>query len=826
LLVVSAVRAADPVDPDHAARMAKGLDLFKKHVKTLLQEKCLRCHGGREKLESGLDLSDRSLLLKGGDSGPAILVGKARDSLLYKLITHQREPHMPHEAKKLPPDAVAQLAEWIDLGAPYDEPLIARKDKGPTWTEKVVPASAREHWAFQPLKRVTPPRFGPNGAEPGPVHNDIDAFIRARQHEAGAQSPPLASKLQLIRRAYFDLIGIPPTPEEVDEFLKDESPNAYAKLLDRLLASQHHGERWGRYWLDLARFAESHGFEHDYDRPSAYHYRDFVIKALNDDMPFDQFVRWQLAGDELAPDNNEALKATGFLAAGVHPTQITIKEVAKHRYDALDDMLATSGTAFLGLTIGCARCHDHKFDPIPQADYYRLLSTFTTTVRTEVNLNTDPDGYKQAKARFDAEHEPFVAAVARFEKEHLPARQAKRDQEWQTAPERGQTALADALIRPGFKVSAVVRWERTTDPAWRKLKGAEREHAKRAPQPNLVKALIASEGLPPVRLHSQGADFFPETHFLRRGDPDQKEALATQAYLQVLMSAPEGAKHWPAQPPAGARTSFRRTALANWLTDVEHGAGHLLARVIVNRLWQHHFGRGIVATASDFGTRGEPPTHPELLDWLANQLIRSGWRLKPVHKLMMLSATYQQSSAGANAADPDNKLFTRRPRQRLEAEVIRDALLAVSAQLDTKMYGPGTLDEASRRRSIYFTIKRSKLMPMMVVFDAPEALVSVGERPSTTIAPQALLLMNNPQVRSYARSFAKRVAPQEDVASDAAVKSAYRTALSREPTIDELADALAFLETQAKSYAADGRHLALVDFCQVLLCMNEFVYVE
>jgi hypothetical protein len=548
-------------------------------------------------------------------------------------------------------------------------------------------------------------------------------------------------------------------------------------------------------------------------------------------------VKWQLAGDELAPDNNEALKATGFLAAGVHPTQITKKEVAKTRYDELDDMLATTGTSFLGLTIGCARCHDHKFDPIPQADYYRLLSAFTTTVRSEIDLNLDLDSYKKAKAAFDKEHEPFATAVAKFEKEQLPARKAKLEEGWKKNRERSRFALVDALSLRASKLTALDQWRQTTDPEWLKLKAAELAHLKKAPKPIVVKALISSEGLPPVRLHTQGEDFFPETHFLRRGDPEQKEAVATLGYLQVLMNAPDGAVHWPAQPPTGWRTSYRRTAFANWLTDTEHGAGQLLARVIVNRLWQHHMGRGLVATPSDFGARGEKPTHPELLDFLASELIKNGWRLKPIHKMIMLSATYQQSGqlaprvdtasrSEATTLDPDNRLFWKRPRQRLEAEVIRDALLAVSGQLDPKMYGPGTLDEKSTRRSIYFTIKRSKLMPMMVVFDAPEALVSVGDRPTTTIAPQALLLMNNPQVRGYARSFAKRVAPDDQTPLEAAIRQAYRIALARAPTSGELADALAFVGAQAKSYAADGRQLALTDFCQVLMCLNEFVYID
>ncbi len=811
------------VDPDHAAKMAKGLDVFKKHVRQILNDRCLKCHGGKE-TESGFDLSDRDRLLKGGDSGPAVFLGRGKESRLYQLVTHAKEPHMPFQGRKLPAETAARIAEWIDLGAPYDKPLIERID-AESWTRKVVADDARRHWAFQPLHEAEPPRVN----QASWCRTPIDRFVLAKLESAGLAPNPPAGSRQLIRRAYLDLLGLPPPPEEVEAFVSDPSPDAYAKLLDRLLASPHYGERWGRHWLDLARFAESHGFEHDYDRPSAYHYRDFVIKALNEDMPYDQFVKWQIAGDELAPENNLALTGTGFLAAGVHSTQITAREVERHRYDEMDDKLATIGTAMLGLTIGCARCHDHKFDPIPQRDYYQLLSTFTTTVRSEIDLHLDREGDKRAKEAFDREHEPFVADVKKFEAEQLTVRKAKLDEAWKSSGD--EWALLDALPRGGIRLHGLIQWQQTTDADWWKLKRAELDHAKKAPKPNVVKALIASEGLPAVRLHTQGGDFFNETHFLRRGDPDQKEEVAKQDFLQVLMPASGVPKTWQATPPTGWRTSYRRVALANWLTDVDQGAGQLLARVIVNRLWQHYLGRGIVATPSDFGTRGEKPTHPELLDWLARQLIQNGWRLKPIHKLIMTSAVYRQSSQLDEAkvkVDPDNRLAWRRPKQRLEGEIIRDAMLSVSGLLDTKMFGPGTLDESSKRRSIYFTVKRSKLMPMMVVFDAPEALVSVGDRPTTTIAPQALLLMNNPNVRGYARGLAKRLSGQ--AAPEDAVRLGYVIAVARLPSAEELSESVAFIKLQTAGYDRSGksqaRELALADFSQVLLCLNEFIYIE
>jgi cytochrome c553 len=1007
------------VDADHAAKMTRGQDLFKKHVRPLLLQKCFKCHGGKT-VESEFDLTDRDRLVRGGTLGAAVEPGNARGSLLYKLVTHTKEPHMPHNSRKLSDEAIAQLAAWIDCGAPYDGPLTGQGEAA-SWTHRTVPASARRHWAFLPLQHVEPPRVRNEGW----IQTPIDRFILARLEAAGLTPNPAVGRRQLIRRAYFDVIGLPPTLAEVEAFVADTSPGAYERMIDRLLDSPHYGERWARHWLDLVRFAESHGFEHDYDRPSAYLYRDFVIGALNDDLPYDTFVKWQLAGDEFAPNNNQALMATGFLAAGVHSTQITKKEVEKQRYDELDDMVAIMGTSMLGLTVGCARCHDHKYDPIPQRDYYQLVATFTTTVRSEVDLDFDPAGYQKAKAAFDREHAPYEAALKKFEAEQLPVRLAAWEKSRPAHPDQGPwltldmaearseggatftklddgslraggknarfdiytfvahtdltgitavrlEALADpSLVRGGpgravngnfaltdFRLTAAPKggtakpvpvrlrnphatfeqkglpiaaaladkktsawaidpqfgkdhaavfetekgvgfpggttltftlqfkfngghnigrprlaittarppvaltgagmppkvmqilktpserrtaeqraalalWYHTIDPEWRKLNQAVQDHLQKAPKPRLVKTLISTEGLPAVRLHTQGDDFSKETYFLRRGDPDQKEGVAAPGFLQVLTTAADPAKRWQFQPPKGWRTSYRRRALAEWLTDVDQGAGRLLARVLVNRLWQHHLGRGLVSTPSNFGLRGEPPSHPELLDWLATELIRNGWHLKPIHKMILASAVYAQSShydPAKGRIDPDNRLCWHRPPHRLEAEVIRDSLLAVSGELDPKMFGPGTLDPGSKRRSIYFTVKRSKLIPMMQVFDAPDALGGVGERPTSTVAPQALYLMNNPNMRAYARSFARRIVPDAMVPLESAVQSAYRIALARTPTADELADALTFVGEQTRTYQSegkgDGREQALADFCQVLMALNEFVYVD
>src|SRR3954468_15465852 len=377
-------------------------------VKQILVDNCVKCHGG-EKTKGEFDLTSREGLLHPGSEGANVVPGKAGESRLMKLVRHLDEPHMPQKGEKLTDAQIAKIAAWIDAGAPYDAPLIAKeaKPKG----HAVVTEEDRNWWAFRPIQSHG------RGA-----HATIDTFITEKLREKGLAMNPPAEKRKLIRRATLDLTGMPPTPEEINAFLNDQSADAWEKVVDRLLASPRYGERWGRHWLDLARFAESHGYEQDYDRPAAYHYRDFVIRALNEDMPFDRFVRLQIAGDEIEPQNPEALKATGFLGAGTHATQITKNQVEKERYDELDDMARTVGTALLGMTVGCARCHDHKFDPIPQNDYYRFIATFTTTVRSEMDVDLRPQKYAAAKAAFDKEHAPLVEAVKKFEKEQLAGR--------------------------------------------------------------------------------------------------------------------------------------------------------------------------------------------------------------------------------------------------------------------------------------------------------------------------------------------------------------------------------------------------------------------
>ena len=1053
--------------------MAKGLALFKQSVRPILEGRCLRCHGG-ENTESAFELTRREDLLRGGEQGPVVVLGNADQSRLVKLIRHEAEPRMPEDGAKLSNLAIQALVDWINLGAPYDRPLLADNEDPLAWTRTEVEPSRREFWSFQPLKATEPPAL----EQADWVRTEIDRFVLQALRKQGLTPNQAADRRKLARRAAYDLTGLPPDPADVEAFVNDPDPHAYEKLLDKLLDSPHYGERWGRHWLDLARFAESHGFEQDYDRPHAYHYRDFVIQAWNRDMPFDQFVRWQVAGDRLAPDDPQAWMATGFLGAGVFPTQLTEKEFEPARYDELDDMIGTTGTAMLGLTISCARCHDHKFDPIPAADYYRLIATFTSAIRGNIDLDLNPEKHRVALAAWEKEHQPLVDTLAAYERESLPTRFEQWLKEQAARPDAGSSspwmlldlvelkslggatfrrledgsvlaegknpdsdtytftavtdlreitsirleALADpSLVKMGpgragngnfglgsFRVTAaplagagpavelklvnpradfeqnagnlsiaasldsepktgwavdpkfgerhvavfetdqpvgfpggtkltftldfqvnsqhaigrprlaistaarpvpldapaqtqalaelvaaaqrgqapqdgesrqkLMKWYRHLDPAWLALNQKVAEHLSKKPQPERTKVMVVSEGITPIPHHADGRGFphfYPQTYFLKRGDTQQKQGTANPGFLQVLLPAahastpataagpPSPAPLNPASgrpatsdnsastPPAAIATPARaagskaagslatetalhpRVALANWMTDVDQGAGNLLARVIVNRLWQHHFGQGIVATPNDFGFQGSRPTHPELLDWLALQLIQDGWRLKPMHKRMMTSAVYMQDSQAdpeKMKVDPDNQWLWKYEPRRLEAEVIRDAMLAVSGQLDRTPFGPGSLDDSMRRRSIYFMVKRSRLVPMMQIFDAPEPLVGVGRRPSTTIAPQALLFMNGPQVRTASQAFAAQLVPVAEKSLDDAVTQGYLRALSRPPTATERSQSVTFLQTQQAAYQADNVQppltYALTDFCQILFSLNEFIYID
>ncbi len=739
-------------------------------------------------------------------------------------------------------------------------------------SEMIVTDEDRQHWSYLPMQ--SPPL--PATKNTASLRTPVDRFILSALDAKNLAPSPEADPRKLCRRIYYDLIGLPPEPDQVEMFVKGckhDAKLAVESLVDQLLASPHHGERWGRHWLDVVRYADSDGQESDADRPTAHHYRDFVIRSLNDDLPFDTFVRWQIAGDELEPDDPQAIAATGFIVAGTHaalPDNLMEEERTRTRFNELDDMIATTGTAMLGLTLGCARCHDHKYDPVPRRDYYRLLGAFNGGDRAEVPLGRleEVRRHRELEVKWKKESEtakkrlndclkevkkPYETAVWHAKIEALQISDNEKallknhpDSEESKLLGRKfskELKVEDKNFRPYLSNEDRARWD--------SLEQAFKVVEARKPTPLPTALGFSDFGAKPR-----------ETYLLARGDFRAKGELVELGFLTALMRGKTPEDYW-----AIARANRRRSdstqqrrALAEWMTDLRHGSGALVARVIVNRVWQHHFGQGLVRTVNDFGARSDPPTHPELLEWLTSEFVRSGWKLKPLHRLIMTSSTYLQDT-GFDAAkakvDPDNRLLWRRRPQRIESEILRDGMLAVSGTLNHKMFGPAfkapvapeaiqarnmkdpyprDLKDtiATRRRSIYMFHKRVVQQPLMQVFDGPDAQASCGRRENTTVAPQALALLNDKFVRARALDFARRVEKEGGMRIESQVRLAWRLALGREPSATEMESGTAFLHAQLhrrstrepKELGSDPKHLAWADFCQAIFAMNEFIYVD
>jgi hypothetical protein len=1001
---------------------AAGIEFFEQKIRPVLVQHCYSCHSeearSSKKLQASLLLDSRQGVLAGGESGPVIVIGKSSESPLVTALKYDGLEMPP--AGRLPDSVVADFAKWIDMGAP--DP---RAEQTTLVTKREINVEEGKHfWSFRPLSAVAPLDV----ADMTWVRTPVDRFVLAKHEEKGLRPNQPAGKETLIRRMYFDLVGLPPTPKQIEDFVADESPGAIEKVIDDLLSSQRYGERWGRHWLDVARFAESGGYEFDGFRPGAYHYRDWVIRSLNADMPYDEFIRMQLAGDKLKPDDYQGAAATGFLVAGPYPGQITAKTVERIRYDQLDDMLMTVGGSMLGLTLGCVRCHDHKFDPISQQDYYGLAASLAKTVHGTVTFDLDPEATQRARDKHTAEHEPLVTALKSFAETELPKRfepwkkkdlnkqpesprwqiaepvnheaarsylkldtegvvahdgnkivpspRAKRGQRTAARPfdmytitfqtfQKSLTALRlDAFTHkslpsrgPGLNVDgsfqlaeikvtaapldsaatekpvelkllpvfaafedkdqplknavdqkpatawvvkttagkdnaaifeiegglagfangtelkielrfrdvglgrmrfafsttpnpaswagdlepqhvgeiramlaanknqipstaneSLARWFSSFDAETARHFNAVRDHAAKKPRPKAIEVYTTIAG---------GEDVF----LLRRGEVDNKQGKAEPGFIQVLHrttnSTGDAAKGAAASSEkTGPPDIDPRIRLGDWMTDVDTGAGGLLARVMVNRIWQHHFGEGLVGTPNDFGAQGERPSHPELLEWLSAEFVRGGWQLKPLHKMILLSAVYQQSNAVRPEnlkLDPENKFFWHHKPRRLEAEVIRDAMLSVADTMDTTMYGPSVMDNSSRR-SVYLRVKRSELIPFMTTFDSPEPTQSIGERISTTVPTQALAIMNSGFVRTAAEKFAARIATTDSNSFDASIDKGYRIAFARLPSTTERDRMRSFInQLVAQGTTTDQ---AIIEFCQVLMCLNEFVYVD
>lgn len=721
-------------------------------------------------------------------------------------------------------------------------------------------------WPFRPVTRPTVPKLH---ALKNWEHNPVDAFIGEKLEAAGLTPNPPADKLTLLRRVTFDLTGLPPTPAEQVAFLADNSPDAYAKVVDRLLASPRYGERWAQHWLDLVRYSETEGFKHDGLRQNAHRYRDYVISAFNSDLPYDRFVRQQLAGDELEPNNPEALVATGLIR--LYPEDINASNMVQQRQEILDDITENTGLTFMGLTIGCARCHDHKFDEIKQADYYRLQACFAAILpddETSIASKKQAEEYEKRMTQWERATKPIRDAIdSELANEREAAKQdaiAVYDPETLAAintPAEHRTCFQKQLVAEAEEwiESRLARAYRRCPPEERKLYDQQMEelskYDKLKPEPLPTAMTIADADSPPA-----------PTCMLAGGNYLKPGKEVSPGFPEFL-----GASEPEIAPPKDKPSSTgRRTALAEWLTRPDNP---MTARVFVNRLWEHHFGQGIVATPNDFGVMGGSPSHPELLDWLSAEFISNGWHMKPIHRLLVLSATYCQSSkinqssaasVAAMAADAADNLLWHARRQRLEGEEVRDAQLEVSGQLNLRMYGPSAqpalpevladsrygwdADEKvadQNRRSIYVLAKRNMRLPMFEAFDQPDMQNSCPRRTCTITAPQALELLNGEDTEKTARAWSGKLLSEYGNDEAKMIREAYEEAYGRLPKEDEIKAGEKFVDQQAAHIAADGKLLdekqlpvplpmkldrakaaAMVDFCHAILCSNEFVYVD
>lgn len=1157
-----------------SAEPDKRLEFFEKKIRPIFVEKCYSCHSQeaekKKKLKGEFYIDIREGLIKGGESGPAILPGKPEKSLLMKTIRHEIvDMQMPPKKTKLTDAQIADVEKWIKDGA-----IDPRDGKAPEKHKKVINYDeARQFWSFRRLEEIAVPKVKNTAA----VKNEIDNFIVQKLEEKGISPAPEASRGRLTRRIYMGLTGLAPTKTEIDEFEKGKDWNA---LVEKVLASPHFGERWGRHWLDLARFAESNGYAFDKDRNGAFHYRDFVIKAFNKDMPYDEFIKLQLAGDLTGNNSHEHLASTGFIASGPFTSQQTAKERERSRYEQLDDLISTLGSSMLGLSVGCARCHDHKFDPITAADYYNMITAFERTGFETVGIDLKPEIYAAAKKKFDTAHQPYLDRLKKYETGDLSKSStawmakwqsndldrnilAKYLKKWETknkplakkggitqyplkvtntsasgkavlksgadgvfkltgpnpqvntyivegsvrssgrlesivldvltdpslkakGPGRAQNGnfvlsnftaeingqkvkftktladfsqngypvanAVDKNLKSGWAISgglgknhtAVFKLEKPVeikgdiylkivmdqqygsshtigkfrlralsnfpktikeigaprlpehigdillkdtrtpedskelerytvnsgkvsytagkwyhaaekvkvDPTkvmetdfssdqWKEQKWKDNanvnipkgyagrvlesirdypaslnlkvngnvdvwldgklllsrkktnikqlithhfmlpkgkslllmkinngkptfnfalqsdldhvvasltslkeinpqqqkklnqwygkydsqwlefnkqidDHNKKAPKPNMTNFYRAKKNGKTYGRY--------DVYHLSRGNSDAKLERAKPGFMKLMVKAEKNDDYWLKKQDK----MEPRIAFTNWITDHENGAGHLLARVIVNRLWKQHMGAGLVTTPSDFGKMGAKPTHPELLDWLALKLIKNNWSLKSIHRLILKSAVYRQGTAKDDSGlknDLNNSLLWTHRKQRVEAEIIRDRLLQLSGDLNKKMFGKGTLNAQDPRRSVYLTVKRSKLIPFLQLFDAPDAIQGKAKRNETNSAPQSLTLMNSPFVRSMCEKFVKRIKANSD---EELIEKYYWQILSRAPQNHELDYLKKFLANQTKLYKDDkaAKHKSLVDLSQLLVCCNEFVYID
>ncbi len=787
-------------------------------------------------------LDSRERALRGGGSGVAAIVpGDSANSLLYRYVAGLGETRMPPLEPFLSEEQVERIKEWIESGAawPADQSSTVADDESHQFEQ------ARSHWSFQPLERPSPPAIR-NAALAAKVRNPIDAFVFAKLDEGGWTPSSAAKPRQLLRRAFLDLTGLPPTIEEQEAFLADPSPSGMDLVIEDLLARRTYGERWARHWLDLVRYADTNGYERDAIKPSVWRYRDYVIRSFNEDKPFDRFVIEQIAGDELPDVSPETLIATGFHRLG--PWDDEPADPLTDRYDQLDDLVRTTSEVFLGLTLGCARCHNHKFEPLTASDYYSMAAVYTPLERPQADRTEllRPIGHRADLDALDARDQRIREIEDQIEAIRNRARSEFLRSGRSSLPERAVVAFeTPEEERDQVQVSVVKEF-------FTKLESelvAALPSAARRRISELEERICELHADTPTKgqayiLHEPRREP-PASFLLIRGkasSPGPELEPATPEIVSFKAAFPQ----WRADN----RTSLRRLTLANWIASPENP---LTTRVIVNRVWQFHFGEGIVRTPSDFGLVGEPPTHPELLDWLANWFIESRWSIKALHRLIMSSNTYRMSkkwNRDYGATDPANLLLWRMPYRRLEVEAIRDSMLAVSGRLNSKMYGPsmypyvpaaaleGSSDpdkiwkafdeEDASRRTIYALVKRSLIVPMLEVLDLCDTTKSSAMRNNTAVPTQALTLFNGEFVNRQARYFAQRVATLAGADAHARIDLAFRLALARSPTSQESRALAAFLAAQERELQGGGQDRldALAQLCRVIFNMSEFAYTD
>jgi hypothetical protein len=771
-------------------------EFFQREVQPLLKKNCISCHGASPK--GGLRMDSREALLKGGKSGAAVIPGDPEKSLLIKAVRYQHEKLKMPPKKALSKSQVATLVRWVAEGVAWDIP------EPTAVTAFEVDPELRNFWSFQPVVAPEVPRV----TEPAWNRNPVDAFIFSRIKKEGLQPARPASKRVLLRRATYDLIGLPPSRQEMADFLADDSPRAFEKVVDRLLASRHYGERWGRHWLDVVRYADTAGDAADYPVPEAYKYRNYVIDAFNQDKPYDQFVKEQLAGDLLAAESDdqrwEQVIATGYIAItrriGVGPLSL--------RHITIENTIDNLGRTFLGLTIGCARCHDHKFDPIPTTDYYGLYGIFDSTVYPHPGSEKQPRRrhfvYRLGQQQADEILKPFQAELDSWN-----AREREKFREFQS-----------------FQTMKVTTPGRTREIVWKELQELRAQRAEVLKKfPNMEIAYAVQEGEPhDVRVQAAG-------------DPKAPGAEVPRGFLGILGGAKLSAE----------ATSSGRQQLADWIVD---SGNPLTARVAVNRIWQHHFGRGLVKTASDFGVRGTPPTHPQLLDYLANYFVKEGWSIKKMHRLMMLSRSYQLASSNIKqnaAVDPDNDYLWRANRRRLDAEQIRDSILTFSGTLDRtpgerhpfphrrsyfyRQHEPFAAHYPTRRRSVYLMQQRIQKNPYLDLFDGPDGNVPFATRRATTTTLQALYLMNSAFIHEQSGLISQHLIG-DSTDTKQGVQLAYQVIFGRPAEPAEVDRAMAFLvQSISQLPAGDGgdknrQQQAWSGYVRGMISSNEFMFID